>query len=576
MYAGAWTQNVILSETSSSPSISMGNDGFARIAYTDNTNQLNYLQCTNTSCTSFNRTQTGILVSNGARIIQGEDGLSRIITSIDFDSLDIITCTNAACSTNTVVTIDTSASQYANTAARYGSDGFLRILVTDNTNGRALFITCTNTDCSSKTTTIIYNDFPTGSYMDLASDNTARIVYGDYTNANLYLLVCSNNLCSSSSSTTLDTGDPIDELVPEALNVELGSDGFARIAYFMSYDFKFIQCLNADCSSKTISQIPNSLQGNNQLSLKLTTTNLAKISYREFSQSDMKFVACSNASCSSATITLIDGAASNSGAFNDMVLGSFEEGYIAFTDSDNNYLHFAYEAPDPTPTPTATPTPTPTSVPTATPTPTLGPPGPQATIIGSTTNTPICNESDLNETPDLFQITTSKTTATLYFSPISDIRKYYVSYGTTEGAEQYGAEFEYGDPSGVLSYSVNMLSPNQTYYFKVRGGRGCKAGTWGNVMKAKTTSGNTKQVFYKNFLTQVLSAFTNSTANAQTNTVLSASTKLKSCSYIVELGDSLWSIAQSAYSNGDLYTKLMKLNNLKDTTIHPGQKLKTC
>ncbi len=198
--AGAWIQNTIISESSTAPSVVMGNDGFARIAYTANTtNELNYLQCTNTACTSFNRTQTGILVSNGSRIIQGEDGLSRIITSIDFDSLDIITCTNAACSTNTVVTIDSSASQYANTAARYGSDGFLRILVTDNTTGRVLFITCMNADCSSKTTTIIYNDFPTGSYMDLASDDTARIVYGDYTNANLYLLVCSNNSYTTGS-----------------------------------------------------------------------------------------------------------------------------------------------------------------------------------------------------------------------------------------------------------------------------------------------------------------------------------------------------------------------------------------
>lgn len=44
--------------------------------------------------------------------------------------------------------------------------------------------------------------------------------------------------------------------------------------------------------------------------------------------------------------------------------------------------------------------------------------------------------------------------------------------------------------------------------------------------------------------------------------------------YTVVKGDSLWSIAQKTLGSGTRYTEIVKLNDLKSTTIYAGQKLK--
>ena len=44
--------------------------------------------------------------------------------------------------------------------------------------------------------------------------------------------------------------------------------------------------------------------------------------------------------------------------------------------------------------------------------------------------------------------------------------------------------------------------------------------------------------------------------------------------YIVQKGDSFWSIAQKQLGSGARYPEIMTLNNLSSTTIYPGQVLK--
>lgn len=91
---------------------------------------------------------------------------------------------------------------------------------------------------------------------------------------------------------------------------------------------------------------------------------------------------------------------------------------------------------------------------------------------------PICSDTPPQGSPDLFQIDRNGERATLYFTPLGDpLTYYYISYGLDESAEGYGVEIP-GDKDGVLSYTINDLDPNKTYYFKVRGGNGCKPGDW--------------------------------------------------------------------------------------------------
>ncbi len=108
-----------------------------------------------------------------------------------------------------------------------------------------------------------------------------------------------------------------------------------------------------------------------------------------------------------------------------------------------------------------------------------------------------CGDTKPSSSPDLFEIDVNNVSANLFFSPASGPQnKYYVSYGLTQKAEDYGVEYEQGASSGVLSYSIYMLSPNRVYYFKVRAGNGCMPGNWSRTMRIKTSDSTGITKFY--------------------------------------------------------------------------------
>lgn len=138
--------------------------------------------------------------------------------------------------------------------------------------------------------------------------------------------------------------------------------------------------------------------------------------------------------------------------------------------------------PDSTPTPSTTPTPTPS--PTSTPSP---------ATTSSATSSPVsspCDPSTQRPTaPDLFQISTAPSKATLYFTPVAQASGYIISYGLTSDANQYSVEFEYSDRSGTIPYTIQDLSKESTYYFKVRGKNNCAGGGVWSVARSEKTTG---------------------------------------------------------------------------------------
>lgn len=115
--------------------------------------------------------------------------------------------------------------------------------------------------------------------------------------------------------------------------------------------------------------------------------------------------------------------------------------------------------------------------------------------------TPYCSD----ETPfgtDLFQINSSYSQVKLFFTPISNTNRFYISYSTKPSAEEHGVEVSLRK-EGVQNYTVSHLKPNTTYYFKVRGQRGCKPGSWSTTMKVSTQL-TTEAVYihYKNIFPQ--------------------------------------------------------------------------
>lgn len=113
--------------------------------------------------------------------------------------------------------------------------------------------------------------------------------------------------------------------------------------------------------------------------------------------------------------------------------------------------------------------------------------------LGSTSSaqpvvSPDCSYFPPAGRPDLFQIKTTSTTATLWFTPVGEHHNHYlITYGPVDDQERYSLFLEYTDYRGVISATINELAPNTEYYFKVRGGNNCAAGAWSNMFVAKTT-----------------------------------------------------------------------------------------
>jgi hypothetical protein len=121
-------------------------------------------------------------------------------------------------------------------------------------------------------------------------------------------------------------------------------------------------------------------------------------------------------------------------------------------------------------TPTSTPTPTPTSTSSS-----------SSSSSSSSTSTSVCTEFIPTSNPDLFQIDRAGSTAVLHFTPVnSNMTYYYIAYGLSPGSEQYGVTFPASPSTGAVTYTINDLNPNLTYYFKVRAGNICAPGGWSN------------------------------------------------------------------------------------------------
>lgn len=131
--------------------------------------------------------------------------------------------------------------------------------------------------------------------------------------------------------------------------------------------------------------------------------------------------------------------------------------------------------------------------PTPTPTPTEVPRGGGGG--GGSAGAPTCDNPKPSPAPDLFQINTSLTEITLYFTPNNGNATYYmVSFGLSFFDDQFSGIFPViGSNKGVQNLTISHLAPNTTYFFRVRAGDGCATGDWSNTFEVNTNS----QIYYR-------------------------------------------------------------------------------
>ena len=75
----------------------------------------------------------------------------------------------------------------------------------------------------------------------------------------------------------------------------------------------------------------------------------------------------------------------------------------------------------------------------------------------------------------------------LYFTPADNpVNAYVLEYGTKFGEYPYGVQHMGVNSRSQMTFLVQMLAQNTTYYFKVRGRNGCAVGPWSNEISATT------------------------------------------------------------------------------------------
>lgn len=123
--------------------------------------------------------------------------------------------------------------------------------------------------------------------------------------------------------------------------------------------------------------------------------------------------------------------------------------------------------------------------PTSTPVPVV-----EGSVQGVTTsNTPdVCSDAIPVGAPTLLSLTPGVNSITLNWSEgVGPLTYYLIAYGTSPGTYQYGNP-NIGGP-GTKTYTVDSLSPGQTYYFVVRAGNGCSPGPFGNELSGAPSGG---------------------------------------------------------------------------------------
>ncbi|MGH7249956.1 MAG: fibronectin type III domain-containing protein [Minisyncoccia bacterium] len=114
---------------------------------------------------------------------------------------------------------------------------------------------------------------------------------------------------------------------------------------------------------------------------------------------------------------------------------------------------------------------------------------------GTSTGSNVCSSQSPPSAPNLYQINTTGSSATLYFAPsLHPYDNYYVAFGDNQKSEGYGAGFSLSQTTGALKYDVYKLKPNTRYTFKVRAGNGCMPGPWSSTLAVKTGYKNSKYI----------------------------------------------------------------------------------
>jgi hypothetical protein len=93
-----------------------------------------------------------------------------------------------------------------------------------------------------------------------------------------------------------------------------------------------------------------------------------------------------------------------------------------------------------------------------------------------------CSAEKPSSTPDLYQIEASDNSAKLFFTPpTNSVTGYTVEYGTTSSANEFAVAFSNSDTTGAVTYNIENLTTQKTWYFRVKANNDCVGTAWSNT-----------------------------------------------------------------------------------------------
>jgi hypothetical protein len=342
--------------------LALGSDGFARIAYGSyrDDNPILYARCTDADCTNpiitevVNDTGGDGRVPGSNIMTLGPDGFARIVSSNADGFLQMVRCLDQDCITKSAISIDENSDYdpgYYGTSIHMGLDGFPRIMYENcgNNNYDVHYVRfsddetiATNTNLTTQSGVAPECSPYDEATMAVGQDGFSRYIYMDGAGDDeLKLVRCTDNDCTDPVISIID---PDGSNYPgyTASSIKIGSDGFVRVAY-VSYDdiLRFILCSNTDCSSPTITELPET-DGytTNGMGFDLNSQNLASMTYEDVDGVG-HIINCNNQACTDYDDILVDPKPFAFSGSASLVIDSNNIPRITYGDSgDDQSLHY--------------------------------------------------------------------------------------------------------------------------------------------------------------------------------------------------------------------------------------------
>src|SRR3989344_8264762 len=289
--ANRTTTTIEIITTIAQNAIAIGQDGFGRVAYEHVTDGLKFARCTNSDCTSKNIT-TIENISNpvGISVAIGLDGFPRIAYSYSSTAFfRFVRCLNADCASTNITEVESGPGWHPSLAI--GSDGFARMSYYDPNNSDLKFVHCFDADCVTKNITAVDTIGSVGGFTSLVLDGNryGQIAYYDdnVSPSKIKFARCLDIDCTAKNIAVIDSALTGVHFNEHPNSIAMGKDGFPRITYRSGTDgngaIQFVECLNADCSSKNIESPHSSSSGNGSAYsfLDIDSSGLARIVYSD-------------------------------------------------------------------------------------------------------------------------------------------------------------------------------------------------------------------------------------------------------------------------------------------------------